>query len=408
MALSPIPELIEDLRAGRMIVLVDDEDRENEGDLVFAGEAATPEKVNFLLSHARGELCLALDATICDQLALPLQTVEPTNRFGTAFTITIEAAHGVTTGISAKDRATTILAAVAPEARPRDLARPGHVHPLRAQPGGVLVRPGQTEGSVDLCRLAGLRPAAVIMEVLNQDGSLARRPELDAFCARHGIRMGTIADLIAYRRQNERLVHRVSSVKLPTRAGVFDLHAYQSPYDPELHLALTRGWTIPEGDTPAPPLAEPVLGRVHSECLTGDVFHSERCDCGDQLDRALEIIGTEKGLCFLLYMRQEGRGIGLANKLKSYALQEKAGLDTVEANLALGFRPDERNYGTGASILFDLGIRRIRLLTNNPNKRAALLGYGLEIVSREPLLTKRNLNNEAYLHAKRDKLGHII
>jgi 3,4-dihydroxy 2-butanone 4-phosphate synthase / GTP cyclohydrolase II len=408
MAMSPITELLEDLRAGRMVVLVDDEDRENEGDLVFAAQTATPEKVNFLLSHARGELCLALDAGICEQLALPLQTLEPTNRFGTAFTITIEAAHGVTTGISAKDRATTILAAVAQDARPSDLARPGHVHPLRAQPGGVLVRPGQTEGSVDLCRLAGVRPAAVIMEVLNEDGTLARRPELDAFCARHGIRMGTIADLISYRRRNERLVHRVSSVKLPTRYGTFDLHAYQSPYDPELHLALTRGWAVPDGDAVSPPLDPPVLGRVHSECLTGDVFHSERCDCGDQLERALEIIGSEKGPCFLLYMRQEGRGIGLANKLKSYALQEKAGLDTVEANLALGFRADERNYGTGASILFDLGIRRIRLLTNNPTKRAALLGYGLEIVSREPLLTKRNLNNEAYLHAKRDKLGHII
>jgi 3,4-dihydroxy 2-butanone 4-phosphate synthase / GTP cyclohydrolase II len=406
--MSPITELLDDLRAGRMIVLVDDEDRENEGDLVFAAEFATPDKINFLLSNARGELCLALDAGICDQLHLPLQTLEPTNRFGTAFTITIEAASGVTTGISARDRATTILAAVNPAARPQDLARPGHVHPLRAMPGGVLVRPGQTEGSVDLCRLAGLRPAAVIMEVLNPDGTLARRPELDAFCKKNGIKMGSIADLVGWRRQTERLVHRVSSVRLPTRSGAFDLHAYQSPYDPELHLALTRGWTIPPGDAPAPPLADAVLGRVHSECLTGDVFHSERCDCGDQLDRALEIIGGEKGPCFLLYMRQEGRGIGLVNKLKSYALQDDAGLDTVEANLALGFRPDERNYGTGASILFDLGIRRIRLLTNNPTKRAALIGYGLEIVSREPLVTRRNLNNEAYLHAKRDKLGHLI
>jgi 3,4-dihydroxy 2-butanone 4-phosphate synthase/GTP cyclohydrolase II len=406
--MRPIPELLDELRAGRMIVLVDDEDRENEGDLVFAAEFAAPDKVNFLLSNARGELCLALDAAICDQLELPLQTSEPTNRFGTAFTVTIEAARGVTTGISARDRATTILTAVNPAATPLDLARPGHVHPLRAAPGGVLVRPGQTEGSVDLCRLAGLRPAAVIMEVLNPDGTLARRPELDAFCKAHGIKMGTIADLVAWRRQTERLVHRVSSVRLPTRYGEFDLHAYRSPYDPELHLAITRGWQVPEGDVPALPLSEPVLGRVHSECLTGDVFHSERCDCGDQLERALEIIGSEKGPCFLLYMRQEGRGIGLANKLRSYALQEKAGLDTVEANLALGFRPDERNYGTGASILFDLGIRRIRLLTNNPNKRAALLGYGLEIVSREPLVTRRNLNNEAYLDAKKEKLGHLI
>jgi 3,4-dihydroxy 2-butanone 4-phosphate synthase/GTP cyclohydrolase II len=406
--MSPITELLDELRAGRMIVLVDDEDRENEGDLVFAGCFATPEKINFMLSQARGELCLALDAEICRQLALPLQTLEPTNRFGTAFTITIEAASGVTTGISARDRATTILAACNSAAVPQDLARPGHVHPLRAMPGGVLVRPGQTEGSVDLCRLAGLRPAAVLMEVLNPDGTMARRPELDAFCRTHGIKMGSIADLVAFRRQHERLVHRVSSVKLPTRSGTFDLHAYQSPYDPELHLALTRGWQVPDGDGPCPPLSDAVLGRVHSECLTGDVFHSQRCDCGDQLERALEIIGAEKGPCFLLYMRQEGRGIGLVNKLRSYSLQEKAGLDTVEANLALGFRADERNYGTGASILFDLGIRRIRLLTNNPGKRAALLGYGLEIVSREPLLTSRNLNNEAYLHAKRDKMGHLL
>src|SRR5436190_18463769 len=246
MTMSPITELLDELKAGRMIVLVDDEDRENEGDLVFGAEFATPDKINFLLSRARGELCLALDASICEQIALPLQTLEPTNRFGTAFTVTIEAAQGVTTGISARDRATTILAAVAPEAHPQDLARPGYVHPLRAQPGGVLVRPGQTEGSVDLCRLAGLRSAAVIMEVLNEDGTLARRAELDAFCARHGIRMGSIADLISYRRQNERLVHRLSTVRLPTRYGTFDLHAYQSPYDPELHLAITRGWSLPE------------------------------------------------------------------------------------------------------------------------------------------------------------------
>jgi 3,4-dihydroxy 2-butanone 4-phosphate synthase/GTP cyclohydrolase II len=272
----------------------------------------------------------------------------------------------------------------------------------------VLVRAGQTEGSVDLCRLAGLRPAAVIMEILKPDGSLARRPELDTFCATHGIRMGCVEDVIRHRRHNERLVHRVSSVRMPTRYGEFDLHAYLSPFDPELHLALTRGWKVPEDGGPAPALEEAVLGRVHSECLTGDVFHSQRCDCGDQAERALEIIGSEPGKTFLLYMRQEGRGIGLINKLKSYALQDGAGLDTVDANLALGFRADERNYGTGASILFDLGIRRIRLLTNNPNKRAALDAYGLEIVSREPLLVGHNLNNEKYLHTKRDKMGHLI
>ncbi len=408
MPMSPITELLDELRAGRMIVLVDDEDRENEGDLVFAAEFATPAQVNFLLTHARGELCLAMAPDLCERLDLPLQTTQPTNRFGTAFTVTIEAARGVTTGISAKDRATTILAAVAPEARPDDLARPGHVHPLRAQPGGVLVRAGQTEGSVDLCRLAGLRPAAVIMEVLKPDGTLARRPELDAFCTTHGVKMGCVADIIAYRRQTERLVQRVSTVRLPTRYGIFDLHCYQSPHDRELHLAMTRNIRVPGVDSAVPPIEQPVLGRIHSECLTGDVFHSERCDCGDQLENAMKLIAAEPGPAFLLYMRQEGRGIGLLNKLRSYALQDSKGLDTVDANIALGFRPDERNYGTGASILVDLGIRKIRLLTNNPSKRAALAAFGLEIVSREPILVPANANNEKYLHTKRDKMGHML
>jgi 3,4-dihydroxy 2-butanone 4-phosphate synthase/GTP cyclohydrolase II len=403
---ATVPELLDELRAGRMIVLVDDEDRENEGDLVFAAQFTTPEKINFLLAKARGELCLALDTETCDRLELPLQTDTATNRFGTAFTVTIEAAHGVTTGISVKDRATTILAAMSPDARPTDLVRPGHVHPLRARPGGVLVRPGQTEGSVDLCRLAGLRPGAVIMEILQDDGSPARRPALDRFAAKHGLKTGTIADLIAYRRRHERLVSRVVTVKLPTAHGDFDLHLYQSPYDAEAHLALTRGIVLPEDGGPGKPLDEPVLGRVHSECLTGDVFHSARCDCGAQLDAALARLAKEKR-GFLLYMRQEGRGIGLVNKIKSYALQD-GGLDTVDANVLLGFRPDERNYGTGSSILFDLGIRRIRLLTNNPAKRAALTGYGLEITSREPLQAGRNPHNEKYLDTKKSKLGHLI
>ncbi len=407
MPMSPVPELLEELRAGRMIVLVDDEDRENEGDVVFAAEHTTPDKVNFLLHHARGELCIAMDAATCERLDLRLQTDEPTNRFGTAFTVTIEAARGVTTGISAKDRATTILAAAAPDAKPSDLVRPGHVHPLRARPGGTLVRPGQTEGSVDLCKLAGLRPAAVIMEILKEDGTLARRPDLDVFCAKWGLKMGSVEDIIRHRRTTERLVQRVSSVKLPTKHGVFDLHSYSSPHDDHLHLALTKGIIVPDGDLPAPPLAEPVLGRVHSECLTGDVFGSSRCECGDQLELAMAAVGAaERG--FILYMRQEGRGIGLLNKLKAYALQDRDGLDTVQANTALGFRPDERNYGTGASILFDLGIRKIRLLTNNPQKRAALEGFGLEIVSREPIVAPENPANAGYLQVKREKMGHLL
>ena len=403
---APVPELLAELKAGRMIILVDDEDRENEGDLVFAAQFSTPEKINFLISKARGELCLALDSESCDRLELPLQAAHATNRFGTAFTVTIEAARGVTTGISVRDRSTTILAAVAPDAKPTDLVRPGHVHPLRARPGGVLVRPGQTEGSVDLCRLAGLKPAAVIMEILKDDGLPARRPELDKFAVKHGLKVGTIADLVLHRRRTERLVTRVASVSLPTSFGLFDLHLYSSPHDQDVHLALTRGIAVPADGGPGLPVDEPILGRVHSECLTGDVFHSERCDCGAQLDVALKRLATEKR-GFLLYMRQEGRGIGLLNKIKSYALQER-GLDTVEANLALGFQPDERNYGTGSSILFDLGIRRIRLLTNNPAKRAALTGYGLEIVSREPIFAGRNPNNEKYLQTKKKKMGHLI
>lgn len=406
MALSPIPVLLDELRAGRMIILVDAEDRENEGDLVFAADAVTPEKINFLLREARGELCLALAPEICDQLGLELQAVDSTNRFGTAFTVTIEAAEGVTTGISAADRAKTIAAAAHPDARPEHLARPGHVHPLRARRGGVLVRPGQTEGSVDLCRLAGIRPAAVIMEILKDDGTLARLPDLEGFADRHGFKIGSVEDLITWRRQTEKLVTRGSTVKLPTRHGDFLLSIYTSPFDKHSHLAVTKGIPIPLGDEAVLPIEEPVLGRVHSECLTGDVLGSLRCDCGEQLEAALAMLGkAERG--FLLYMRQEGRGIGLLNKLKAYALQD-AGLDTVEANRALGFRPDHRNYGTGASILFDLGIRRIRLLTNNPTKRSALNGFGLEIVERVPLVVPPNAQNAHYLETKREKLGHLF
>lgn len=406
--MSQIPELLEEIRAGRMVILVDDEDRENEGDLVFAAQFTTPGKINFLLKEARGELCLSLSPRICDQLGLELQAVDAANRNGSmcAFTVTIEAARGVTTGTSAHDRARTILAATDEAAKPSDITKPGHVHPLRAREGGVLVRPGHTEGSVDLCRLAGVRSAAVIMEILNEDGSMARMPDLLAFSKKHGIKIGTIADLIAFRRRTERLVSRGPTIALPTPFGPFDLSIYSSPFDQNSHLALTRGIRISEGDAPLPEIDEPVLGRVHSECLTGDVFHSARCDCGEQLHLALETVArAERG--FILYMRQEGRGIGLLNKLKAYALQDQ-GLDTVEANEALGFRPDHRNYGTGASILFDLGIRRIRLLTNNPTKRSGLAGYGLEIAERVPLVTSPTDSNLRYLQTKREKLGHLI
>jgi 3,4-dihydroxy 2-butanone 4-phosphate synthase/GTP cyclohydrolase II len=406
--MSSIPELLEEIRAGRMVILVDDEDRENEGDLVFAGQFATPEKINFLLREARGELCLSLSAEICDQLGLELQAIDAANRNGSmcAFTVTIEAAKGVTTGTSAHDRARTILAASNPEARPRDISKPGHVHPLRAREGGVLVRPGHTEGSVDLCRLAGVRSSAVIMEILHADGTMARLQDLNAFSRRHQIKIGTIADLIAFRRGTERLVSRGPTIQLPTPFGQFDLSIYTSPFDQNSHLALTRGIAIPEGDMPLHPIEAPILGRVHSECLTGDVFHSARCDCGDQLTMAMkEVSQAERG--FILYMRQEGRGIGLINKLKAYALQD-GGMDTVEANEALGFRPDHRNYGTCASNLFDLGIRRIKLMTNNPTKRSGLAGYGLEITERVPLITHPNETNAKYLQTKREKLGHLI
>ncbi len=406
MPFSPIPELLDELRAGRMIVLVDDEDRENEGDLVMAGGLVTAEQINFLLRYARGELCLALDADICTQLGLEQQAADSNNRFGTAFTVTIEAATGVTTGISAADRARTIAVASAAGAKPSDLVRPGHVHPLRAKPGGVLVRSGHTEGSVDLLRLAGLRPAAVIMEILHDDGTVARLPELRAFAAQHQLKLGSVADVIAWRRSNERLVSRASTVRMPTHHGDFQLSVYTSPFDAHSHLALTLGLELPEGDTAAPARAHAVLCRVHSECLTGDVFGSQRCDCGDQLESAMAMIAAEGRGC-VLYMRQEGRGIGLLNKMRAYALQD-AGLDTVEANDALGFKADHRTYGTGAAILHDLGIRSLRLLTNNPQKRAALTGYDLEVVERVPLVVPPNAHNSRYLATKRDKLGHLL
>jgi 3,4-dihydroxy 2-butanone 4-phosphate synthase/GTP cyclohydrolase II len=406
MPFSPIPEILDDLRAGKMIVLVDDPKRENEGDLVVAAEFATPETINFMITHARGQVCLSLTEERADELDLPLQTHSNTSAFGTAFTISIDARQGISTGISPHDRSATILAAVAPDARPQDLARPGHVFPLRAKNGGVLVRTGQTEGSVDLCRLAGLTPAGVICEVLAEDGHAMRVPGLEEYCERHELKMCSIADIIEYRRHQERLIRKVALARLPSSHGNFDIHVYRTVVDNAEHVALTKGIpVVDEGET-APDCEDPVLVRVHSECLTGDVFASLRCDCGEQLSTALRKI-KDVGRGALLYMRQEGRGIGLANKIKAYALQDH-GLDTVQANVELGFEPDERNYGIGAQILFDLGIRSMRLMTNNPKKYLGLEGYGLSIVERVPIECVPTEENLRYLEAKRDLMGHLI
>jgi 3,4-dihydroxy 2-butanone 4-phosphate synthase/GTP cyclohydrolase II len=410
MPLTPIPEILEELKAGRMIVLVDDEDRENEGDLVCPAEMITPEKMNFILTHGRGTVCLALTGDVCDRLQLHPQTDLNSSRLNTAFTVTVDAhpRFGVTTGVSARDRATTVQVAIADDARPGDLLRPGHMNPLRARDGGVLVRAGQTEGSVDLARLAGLKPAAVICEVLRpEDGEAMRRPELELFCARHGLKMCAIADLISYRLHREQFVKRVESVMLPTRWGEFRLHAYQSLIDPQPHLALCQGG-IGEADAQGhiAVQTEPALVRVHSECLTGDIFGSCRCDCGPQLDAAMRAIAAA-GRGVLLYLRQEGRGIGLTNKLHAYALQEQ-GLDTVEANLRLGLPADKRDYGIGAQILRHLGLRQIRLMTNNPRKIYGLDGYGLTIVEQVPLRIEPGPHNARYLEAKRQKLGHTL
>lgn len=406
MTFSPIPEILDELRAGRPIILVDDPNRENEGDLCFAAEFATPELVNQMIRDARGWVCLALEGAICDQLGLTMQVQENGSRFGTAFTVTIEAREGVTTGISARDRATTILAAVKPDAKPTDVVRPGHVAPLRARDGGVLVRTGQTEGIVDLCRLAGLRPAGVICEIIKDDGEMARVPDLEVFSATHGIKMAAIADLVEFRRRRERLIDRVATTGMPTSFGPFDSHTYVSRVDGRVHVALTVGIERPPEHGRFPPIDQPVMVRVHSQCLTGDVFGSLRCDCGPQLHEAMQRIQKE-GRGVLLYISQEGRGIGLANKLRAYALQEN-GLDTVEANTHLGFRPDEREFGTGAQILHDLGVRQLRLLTNNPKKLSGLQGYGLEVVEQVPLRIEPNPHNAKYLEAKRDKMGHLL
>lgn len=409
MPFSPIPEILEELKSGKMVVLVDDEDRENEGDLVMAAEKTTPAAVNFLLTHGRGTMCLSLTSERCDRLQLHPQSELNTARLGTAFTVTVDAhpKFGVTTGVSAKDRATTIQVAIAEDAQPQDLLRPGHINPLRARDGGVLVRAGQTEGSVDLARLAGMKPAAVICEVMREDGEMARRPELELFCQRHGLKMCTIADLISYRLKREQFVRRIESVTLPTQWGEFKLYAYQSVIDPQPHLALCKGG-IGELDKDGKPIVheEPVLVRVHSECLTGDVFGSARCDCGPQLSAAMQRIEKE-GKGALVYLRQEGRGIGLANKLHAYALQEK-GLDTVEANQRLGLPVDKRDYGIGSQILRDLGLRKIRIMTNNPKKIYGIEGYGLTVVEEVPIRVEPGEHNRKYLETKRKKMGHRL
>ncbi|MFN0242664.1 MAG: bifunctional 3,4-dihydroxy-2-butanone-4-phosphate synthase/GTP cyclohydrolase II [Planctomycetota bacterium] len=407
MPISKIPEVLDDLRRGKMIILVDDPGRENEGDLAMLAEHVTAADINFMAREGRGLICLPIDAGLCDQLGLGPQTPQNTSKMGTGFTVSIEAAQGVTTGISAADRAHTIRVAVDAKSRPEDLARPGHVFPLRARDGGVLVRGGQTEGIVDLARMCGRRPAGVICEIMNEDGSMARMPELETFAQKHGLKICTIADIIAWRRQNERLIEPIEmDVPLPTRSGTFLAHLFRSHVDGKEHLALTLGMPGPSIDGPRQAVEDVVTVRVHSECLTGDVFHSLRCDCGPQLDKALETLG-QKGRGVLVYMRQEGRGIGLENKLKAYRLQDE-GLDTVEANQALGFPADLREYGLGAQILHYLGVRRMRLLTNNPKKIAGLHGYGLDVVDQVPLSTPPNAKNLKYLRTKRDKLGHTL
>ena len=409
MPFSPIPDVVEELKTGKPIVLVDDEDRENEGDIVYAAEKITPAAINFMLTHGRGLICLALTGDRCEALHLHPQTDKNTAQLGTAFMVTIDAhpKFGVTTGVSAKDQATTMQVAIADDAQPQDLLRPGHTHPLRAREGGVLVRAGQTEGSVDLAKLAGLKPAGVICEVLREDGEPMRRPELETFCAKHGLKMCTIAELISYRLKREQFVRRIESVTLPSKWGTFRLHAYQSVVDTQPHLALCKGG-IGELDETGKVIEhpEPVLVRVHSECLTGDVFGSGRCDCGWQLDTALQRIEQE-GKGVLLYLRQEGRGIGLANKLHAYALQEQ-GLDTVEANQQLGLPVDKRDYGIGSQILRDLGLTKLRIMTNNPKKIYGIDGYGLQIVEEVPLRIDPGEHNRKYLETKKQKLGHRL
>lgn len=394
---NTIEEAVEELRQGRMIILVDDEDRENEGDLCMAAEKVTPEAINFMAKYGRGLICLSLTPERVEELKLPMMTDRNTSSYGTAFTVSIEAKRGVTTGISAHDRAKTILTAIDPSTTPEDLVRPGHIFPLRAKPGGVLQRAGQTEGSVDLARLAGLYQAGVICEIMSDDGTMARVPELAKFAEAHNLMIVTVKDLITYRMRKESFVRRIADVRLPTAYGDFRAIAYANEMDKNVHIAFLKG-DIEPGDR--------VLVRVHSECLTGDVFGSRRCDCGEQLRKALRTIDRE-GKGVVLYMRQEGRGIGLENKLKAYELQD-SGLDTVEANIRLGFKADLRDYGIGAQILVDLGVRDMRLMTNNPKKIVGLEGYGLKVVERVALETHPHEKNISYLRAKKKKMGHML
>lgn len=399
MPLITIEEAIQEIKAGRMVILTDDEDRENEGDLTMAAEKVTPESINFMAKYGRGLVCLSMTGEMVEALELPMMVENNTSKFHTGFTVSIEARKGVTTGISAADRATTILTAVADGAKPGDLARPGHIFPLRAKKGGVTVRAGQTEGSVDLARLAGLKPAGVICEVMNDDGTMSRMPDLEKFSEEHGIGICTIADLIEYRMRTESFVYQAApETVLPTSfAGDFKIRVYESDLDDLLHIVMIKGNIEPE---------KPILVRVHSECMTGDIFGSLRCDCGDQLHKAMQIMDTE-GAGVLLYLRQEGRGIGLVNKLKAYALQEH-GLDTVEANEKLGFKADLRDYGIGAQILAAVGVKRMRLMTNNPKKMVGLEGYGLSIVEQVPIEVEPNEFNRCYLECKKLKMGHLL
>ncbi len=393
-----IEQAIEDIKKGKMVILVDDEDRENEGDLTMAAEAVTPESINFMAKHGRGLICLSLDSSIADRLDLPMMVEQNTSQYGTGFTVSIEAKRGVTTGISAADRATTILTAVDDETGPQDIARPGHIFPLRARDGGVMVRIGQTEGSVDLARLAGMKPAGVICEIMDDDGTMARMPSLEEFAKKHGIGICTVADLVQYRLKTERFVKRAAETIIPTRVGgEFRIIAYENDIDNLTHIALVKGEIDPEKD---------ILVRVHSECMTGDIFSSLRCDCQDQLHRAMKMV-DEEGCGVILYLRQEGRGIGLVNKLKAYEYQ-RHGMDTVQANEVLGFSADLRDYGVGAQMLVDLGVRKMRLLTNNPKKMVGLQGYGLSVVEQVPIEVSPNSYNQGYLKCKQAKMGHLL